>query len=117
MEIEQALKILRSLANGTHPDTGETLPDDSVYRNSQTIRALNRAVSALVSEEEWKKNRPVNAFRYWTRAEEERICAELQQGMDFEQIAKARDRSVNSIVARLVKLGKIAPKGSPTKAA
>ncbi|HZQ68807.1 MAG TPA: hypothetical protein VFA68_09845 [Terriglobales bacterium] len=117
MEIQEALKILRALANGTHPETGEALPPDSVCRNPQSIKALNRAISSLVSAEEWQKNRPANAFRYWSRAEEERICAELQQGLDFEQIAKAHDRSVSSIVARLAKLGKIAPKGSPPKAA
>jgi len=117
MEIQNALKILRALANGIHPETSEALPPDSVCRNPQTVKALNRAVSALVSADEWVKNRPANAFRYWTRAEEARICEELTQGLDFEQIAKAHDRTVGSIVARLAKLGKITPKGSSPKAA
>jgi len=117
MEIQEALKILRALANGTHPEDGQALPPDSVCRTAQTVKALNRAVSALVAAEEWVKNRPANAFRYWTRAEEAKICEELKLGLDFNQIAKAHDRTVGSIVARLVKLGKIAPKGSPPKAA
>lgn len=117
MEIQEALKIMRALANGTHPDTGEALPADSICRIPQTVKALNRAVGALVVAEEREKNRPLNAFRYWSRAEEEKVCEELKQGLDFQQIAKAHDRTVGSIVARLVKLGKIAPKGSPPKAA
>lgn len=117
MEIQEALKIMRALANGADPETGKELPRDSTCRNPQTVRALNRAVSALVIVEERERNRPANAFRYWSRNEEERVCEELKQGLDFQQIAKAHDRTVGSIVARLVKLGKIAPKGSPTKAA
>lgn len=117
MEIQEALKIMRALANGTDPETGQPLPEDSICRNQQTVRALNRAVSALVIVEEREKNRPANAFRYWSRSEEEKVCEELKQGLDFQQIAKAHDRTVGSIVAGLVKLGKIAPKGSPTKAA
>lgn len=117
MEIQEALKIMRALANGIDPETGQALPEDSICRHPQTIRALNRAVGALVVVEDREKNRPANAFRYWSRGEEERVCEELKQGLDFQQIAKAHDRTVGSIVARLVKLGKIAPKGSPTKAA
>ena len=117
MEIHEALKVIRDMANGTNPETGEALPPDSICRNPQTVKALNRAISALISAEEREKNRPANAFRYWSRAEEEKVCDELKQGLDFQQIAKAHDRTVGSIVARLVKLGKIAPKGSPPKAA
>jgi hypothetical protein len=117
MEIQEALKIMRALANGTHPETGEALAADSLCRSPQTVKALNRAVGALVAAEEREKNRPANAFRYWSRTEEEKVCEELKQGLDFHQIAKAHDRSVGSIVARLVKLGKVTPKGSPPKAA
>jgi len=60
-------------------------------------------------------------FRTWTRAEDAQVCEELRKGMDFREIAKAHDRTIPSIVARLVKLGKIVPKaarqGSPPRAA
>jgi hypothetical protein len=34
---------------------------------------------------------------------------ELRRGVDFYQIAKTHNRSIGSIVARLVKLGKMGP--------
>ena len=83
--------------------------------------ALNRAISALVAEQGRETKRPRNAFRTWTRAEDAQVCEELRKGMDFKDIAKAHDRTIPSIVARLVKLGKIAPQaarqGSPPRAA
>jgi hypothetical protein len=65
--------------------------------------------------------RPRNAFRTWTRAEDAQVCEELRKGMDFRDIAKAHDRTIPSIVARLVKMGHIAPQaarqGSPPRRA
>ncbi len=121
MDIQEALKIMRALANGTNPENGEALEESSVCRRPQTVRALNRAISALVAEQGRETKRPRNAFRTWTRAEDAQVCEELRKGMDFTDIAKAHDRTIPSIVARLVKLGKIAPQaarqGSPPRAA
>jgi hypothetical protein len=77
--------------------------------------ALKRAIVALEAQhksEEARKNRPMKAGKYWSRAEDEQVCEEVRQGMDFYQIAKKHDRSVPSIVARLVKLGKIGSRAS-----
>jgi hypothetical protein len=121
MEIEDALKIMRALANGTNPETGEALEAGSVCRRPQTVKALNRAISALVEARCRESKRPMNAFRTWTRAEDAQVCEEVRKGMDFHEIAKAHNRTVPSIVARLVKLGKIAPErqrvSSPNRAA
>jgi DNA-binding NarL/FixJ family response regulator len=117
MEIQDALKIMRALANGVDPETSESLPAESIYRKPQTIKALNRALAALVAAEERERNRPANAGKTWSRAEEEQICEELREGTDFHLIAKTHNRSVGSIVARLVRLGKIAPRNTPAKVA
>jgi hypothetical protein len=62
--------------------------------------------------------KPRNAFRTWTHAEDMQVCEEVRRGMDSRDVAKAHDRTVPSIVARLVKLGKIAPRaGSAPRAA
>jgi len=108
MEIQEAVKIVRALANGADPETSENLPPDSVCRHPQTVKALNRALNALVQEEQRQQKRPANAFRSWTPAEDTQVCDEVRKGMDFQEIAKAHNRTVPSIVARLVKLGKIA---------
>jgi hypothetical protein len=44
------------------------------------------------------------------------ICEELRHGLSFEQIAKSHNRTSGSIVARLVRLGKISvgPQGRKT---
>src|SRR5262249_27329028 len=112
MEIADAIKVVRALADGVNPQTRERLKDDSGCRNAQAIMALNRALSALVAEQERELKRPAGAGRYWTRAEDEQICEELRKGMNFDEIAKAHQRSVASIIVRLVKLGKVAPNKS-----
>lgn len=110
MEIGEALKIMRALADGVNPETGEVLTADAVYL--PVVRALHRSVRALEYVEERersKKTQPANAGKSWSRAEDEQVCEELRRGIDFNQIAKTHNRTVGSIIARLVKLGRIGP--------
>jgi hypothetical protein len=114
MEIPEALRIVRSLADGANPANGEACADP-ILKNPEVVIALHRAVGALealAEREQAKQNQPANSFRYWSKAEDVQVCDELRDGLDFPQIAKKHNRSVPSIVARLVKLGKIAPKPS-----
>jgi hypothetical protein len=109
MEIQDAIKVIRSLADGLNPETREVLKDDSICRNPQAVMALNRALAALVTQQQRELKKPASAGQYWSRAEDKQICEELRKGMDFEEIAKTHNRTVPSIIVRLVKLGKIAP--------
>ena len=109
METQEAVKIMRALANGVNPQTGEGLESASVCRHAETVKALNRALGALVQLEQRERSRPLNAGRTWTRAEDAQVCEEVKSGTDFHEIAKTHNRTVGSIVARLVKLGKITP--------
>ena len=113
METQEALKIVRALASGVHPHTRDALPAHSLYREPDVIKALNRALGALAQAEEKERQRPANSGRYWSREEDARICEEVRNGLDFRLIAKAHQRSVGSIVARLVKLGKIHARSDP----
>lgn len=117
MEIQEAIQVLRVLASGLDPENSQPLEAGSILLRPQVIKTLNRALSALVHEEERAKNKPSNAGRYWSDEEDTKICDEVRQGIDFHQIAKTHNRTVGSIVARLVKLRKIAPKRPPTEAA
>lgn len=115
METQEAIKIVSALADGIDPDGGNALSQETILRNPRIVIALHRAtgaLEALAERERERQNQPPNANRYWTKAEEEQLCAELREGGDFRQIAKKHDRTVPSIVARLIKLGKIAPKSS-----
>ena len=112
MEIQEALKIMRALADGIHPETGASLEADLVYQYAPVVRALHRAVGALEYLEERERSwrtLSANAGKPWSRAEDEQVCEELRKGVDFNQIAKTHNRSLPSIIARLVKLGKISP--------
>ena len=117
METQEALRIVRSLADGTNPGSGGTCADP-ILKVTEVVIALNRAVGALESLAEREQARlagPANSFRYWSKGEDAQVCEELRDGLDFPQIAKKHNRSVPSIVARLVKLGKIAPKAAIPK--
>jgi hypothetical protein len=109
MEIEEAIRVVRAMADGLDPETHESLAPESLCRKSLVVKALNRAVGALIAQHDREQNRPTGAGKYWTGKEDAEVCDEVRKGMDFRDIAKAHNRSVPSIVARLVKLGKIAP--------
>ncbi len=110
MEIQEALQIIRRMADGLHPETGEAIDAASLYQHPQVVRALNRAVQALEFQQEReraKRSLPANAGKSWTNGEDSQICDELRRGINFEQIARIHNRTQGSIVARLIRLGKI----------
>jgi hypothetical protein len=112
MGIQEALRIMRALADGVNPGTGEAFMADAVYQNAPVVRAFHRAVGALEYLQERERSRktpPANTGKSWSRAEDQQVCEELRRGVDFYQIAKTHNRSIGSIVARLVKLGKMGP--------
>src|SRR5689334_21473797 len=80
MEMEEAVKIMRALANGQDPATGEALAESELCLRPENVKALNRALSALIQQEQWEKNRPLNAFRTWTRSEDMQVCDQLRRG-------------------------------------
>ena len=112
MEIQEALRIMRGLADGVNPANGEALMADAVYQCAPVVRAFHRAVGALEYVQDRKRSKkapPAHAGKSWSRAEDQQVCEELRRGIDFHQIAKTHNRTIGSILARLVKLGKIGP--------
>ena len=108
METQEAIQVIRALADGLNPATREPLTTDSACRNPQAVMALNRALAALVTQQERELKKPAGAGRYWSRTEDQQVCEELRKGTNFDEIAKAHHRTVASIIVRLVKLGKVA---------
>jgi hypothetical protein len=110
MEIQEALAVIRKLADGMHPETGAALPADCLYHHPQAVRAMHRAIGALEFQEGRERARkflPKNAGKAWSNQEDAQICDEIRRGMSFERIAEMHNRTNGSIVARLVRLGKI----------
>jgi hypothetical protein len=109
MELHEAIATIRALADGTSPTTREPLDANEACRQPQAVKALNRALGALLAQQDRENRNPANGGRAWSRAEGQQVCAEVGQGKDINDIAKAHNRTVPAIAARLVKLGKIAP--------
>jgi hypothetical protein len=109
MEIQEALEIIRRLADGLHPENGDALADDCLYQNPKAVRALHCAVRALElqqAREHARKSLPPNAGKPWSEHEDRQLHEELRRGMSLQEIAKTHSRRVGSVVARLVRLRK-----------
>ncbi len=110
MEIQEAIGIIRKLADGVHPVSGEVLQMDCLYQHPQSARALARAIGALEFQEERERARkflPANAGKPWSDEEDAVLCDDLRRGLSFEEIAGSHHRTNGSIISRLVRLGKI----------
>ncbi len=51
------MEIVRALADGTNPYTGEVYPAESPYQNAETVRALFTAINALERAERRRKRK------------------------------------------------------------
>jgi len=112
MQLDAALPIVRALADGVNPVTGEAYPDHSPYAEPRTLRALYSAVDLMQREVEREKRRerlPANFGKPWTEGEDKTLTAEYDAGATLSEIARKHERTQSSIRLRLEKLGKIAP--------
>ena len=112
MQLESALPIVRALADGVNPVTGEAYPDQSPYAEPRTLRALYSAVDLMQKEIEREKRRerlPANFGKPWAADEDAVLEREYDAGMPLGEIARKHQRTQSSIRLRLEKLGKIDP--------
>ncbi len=110
MQLESALPIVRALADGVNPVTGEAYPEHSPYSEPRTLRALYSAVDLMQKEVEREKRRerlPANFGKPWTESEDRTLTTEFDAGMPLAEIARKHERTHSSIRLRLEKLGKI----------
>ncbi len=110
MDEAQALGIIRPLADGVDPTTGEAFPPDSPYQQSPIVRALLAAAQALeeAGERRRRHNRlPANAGQPWSDSEDARLAEGFDGGGTVAELAKGHQRTQAAIHARLVKLAKI----------
>jgi hypothetical protein len=120
MERDKALGILKTLADGVDPSTGERFSAGSPYQDSDTIRALYYAVQVLSNPVQagerraTQKDQPENAGRPWSDEEEAQLGRAFESGKTILDLAQEHKRSRIAIEARLVKLGKIAAPQSGT---
>lgn len=112
MQLDAALPIVRALADGVNPVTGEAYPEHSPYAEPRALRALFSAVDLMQKEVEREKRRerlPANFGKPWSEGEDRVLVTEFDAGAGLGEIARKHQRTQSSIRLRLEKLGKIEP--------
>jgi O-methyltransferase involved in polyketide biosynthesis len=123
METAKTVEILKVLAEGIDPGTGEQFPAGSTYQQPDTVRALFSAIRMLenpastISSDPPStkqpgamtagKSAPQNAGRPWSEEEDTRLGQTFDSGKSIEELAEIHKRSKWAIEARLARLGKI----------
>ena len=82
MNQAEALSVVRSLANGVDPETGEVFPADSVYQRAQTVRALYAAAEALEKSERFERRKqqlPPKTGEPWTEDEDRKLLSGVRR--------------------------------------
>ena len=116
MDVDQATEIIRKLADGVDPTTGERLPPSSVYQQADTVRALHLALEGLDRLKRVKErihSGPPKAGRPWTKDEEDKMLQQFDGKVDVKLIAQELNRTPGAIWARLEKVGRIQRKDYP----
>lgn len=103
MDIIRAKEIIRGLAEGVDPTTGEVLPQESVYNSPEVIRAL---YTLLEYSNKDKVRDPLrNAGKPWTDTEDDKLRDEFLSKIEISDIAKEHGRTFGAIESRLEHLG------------
>jgi hypothetical protein len=110
MQTEHALVIIRSLANGVDPETGEVFPANSAYQRPNVVRALYEAALVLERQARFDKRRstmPRKTGEPWTEDEDRRLLGAFDSGRALQELAAQHERTLGAVRARLLKYGRI----------
>lgn len=110
MEQAQALSVVRSLANGVDPESGEVFPPESAYQRPLVVRALYEAAAALERMERFERRKaqlPQKTGEPWTEDEDRKLLAAFDSGRALQELAAAHERTMGAVRARLLKYGRI----------
>lgn len=105
MDIIRAREIIRSLAEGVDPITGELLSGESVYNTPDVIRALYTMLEVTASKPITPLDPHRNAGKPWTDAEDDKLVDEFKSKMKIADIAREHGRTYGAIESRLDHLG------------
>ena len=111
MDQSEALSVVRSLANGVDPESGEVFPVDSAYQRAQTVRALYAAAEALEKSERFERRKqqlPPKTGEPWSEDEDRKLLSGFDAGRGLPDLAVVHQRTQTGVRARLVKYGRLA---------
>jgi len=113
MEQQTAIRIIRALAQGIDPQTGELFAEGTVYRHPATSEALGLALLALEAPAaRGTRSSPVlpeNAGKPWNETDDRALVEGFDGGRRIPELADEHKRTRAAIEARLMKLGRLAP--------
>ena len=101
MDIIRAREIIRSLAEGVDPNTGEVLSKESVYHKPDVIRALYTILEATNPAPVPPAIPHPNAGKPWSDIEDDKLRDEFDARMKISEIAKEHGRTRGAIESRL----------------
>src|SRR5712664_327494 len=100
MDSAQALAVVRSLANGVDPESGEVFPAESPYQRPQTVRALYEAATALERIERFDRRKaqmPPKTGEPWTEEEDRKLLSAFDAGRALNEIAESHQRTMGAV--------------------
>src|SRR5882672_5155894 len=103
MDQAQALAVVRSLANGVDPESGEIFPPESAYQRPQVVRALHEAATALERVERFERRKaqmPAKTGEPWSEDEDRKLLASFDAGRALQELAAAHERTMGAVRAR-----------------
>jgi hypothetical protein len=109
VESAQALAVVRSLANGVDPESGEVFPAESAYQRPQVVRALYQAATALERIDRFERRKaqmPAKTGEPWSEDEDRKLLAGFDSGRGLQELATTHERTMGAIRARLLKYGR-----------
>ncbi len=120
MDINHSVEILKTLANGVDPTSGEVFPVESVYNHPEIIRALYNCLDFLAKstkkarrtpeqrqQDNLTNGMPKNANMRWTDEAKAALAEQFNAAIMPAELATRFERSKTSIIAQLKAQGLI----------
>jgi hypothetical protein len=110
MDNSAAIELIRSLANGIDPITGEIIPESNSLNDPRIIRAFFLAIQALETKDvhiSAKRRKLNNAGKPWSPEEDQQLIEAFDNKKTIAELMKVHERSRGALASRLVHLGKI----------
>ena len=121
MELNESRNIVKTLAQGVNPTTGEVFAPDSPYNDPTVIRALFSILEFVkhakkprkTVEERRQENlevgRPTNSGLPWTEDDRALLRSGFKEGLTVEKLAATLERSSGAIVAEVIRQDLVPP--------
>ena len=121
MEIREAQGIVKTLAQGVDPNTGEVFAPDSPYNEPKIIRALftvhdfvRQARKPRMSADEKRQEnldlgRPRNYGLPWADDARSQVAMGFEDGKTIQELATTLERTHGAIRAELIRQGLLEP--------